>query len=238
MGAVSEFRSHSNPRWRVAEEINELVHQRWRADVMAVGVHGSLAHGDDTDASDVNIVVVTYQPGAGPRPCTRRVDGVIVDLGVISAEEYLAHARTLSTSWPLAADQYLTTKALYDVDGWHERLRDTHLSRLADATGRDFSALAREAWCYARSLHAKSAKLADWHDIDGAVLVLGEARAATAVVDGLLSRTYFRHSADAVARTGLAGADIAAVGERLETQVAELVRHGRPVDGRVADLLG
>ena len=57
-------------------------------------MHGSLAHGDDADTSDVDLVVVTYRPDAGPRPVTRRVDGMLVDLGVVGAEEYLRHARS------------------------------------------------------------------------------------------------------------------------------------------------
>jgi hypothetical protein len=59
-----------------------------------------------------------------------------------------------------------------------------------------------------------------------------------AVVDGLLTRTYFRNSADAVKRAGVAGAHIYELGERLTAQAQELARRGRPVDGGVDDLLG
>ena len=114
----------ANPRWSLAEQVTDAVRRRFSADVLAVGAHGALAHGDDTEDSDVHLVVVTYRPDAGPHPATRRIDGIIVDLGVISAEQYLGHARTLSTGWPLAADQYLTTSATYDPDGWCELLRD------------------------------------------------------------------------------------------------------------------
>src|SRR5919206_375821 len=72
------------------------------AEIHAVGVHGSLAHGDDADGRDIDMVVVTFRPGAGLRPGARRIDGMLVDLGVISAEEYLEYARTLTTSWPIA----------------------------------------------------------------------------------------------------------------------------------------
>jgi hypothetical protein len=156
---------------------------------------------------------------------------------VISAEEYLGYARTLTTSWPLAADQYLTTKPLFDPHGWHSRLRDTHLARLAEASGREFTALAREAWCAAQSTYAKAMRLAEWHDTDGALLTLCEARLAAAVVDGLITRTYFRHSAEAVSRTGLGEAGMTEVGNRLRGQAEELTKRGRPVDGTVEDLL-
>lgn len=225
----------STPPWHVAEDIADAVQRKWAADVVAIGVHGALAHGDESGSVDV--VVVTYREGTGPAPNTRRIDGVIVDLGVIGAEEYLRHARTLSTSWPLAADQYLTTKPLFDPDGWHDRLRDTHLARLAEATGRDFAALAREAWCHASSLQSRAQRLAEWYDTDGAVLILGEARVAAAVVEGLLTRTYFRDSVDAVHRTGLDHAHVEELGEKLAAQAEDLAKRGRPVDGGISELL-
>src|SRR3954447_13896522 len=102
------------PELRIAEKIADQVCRRWPAEIMAVGAHGALAHGDDRGGNDVDIVAITYRPGQGPPPTSRRIDGVIVELGVISAEEYLSHARTLSTRWPLAADQYLHTRSLFD----------------------------------------------------------------------------------------------------------------------------
>ena len=37
-----------NPRWVVAEQVADALRQRWGMELQAVGVHGSLAHGDDT----------------------------------------------------------------------------------------------------------------------------------------------------------------------------------------------
>jgi hypothetical protein len=236
MFVVASTSLPSTTPWRVAEEVADTVRDWWSADVVAIGVRGALAHGVDTGS--VDMVVVTYREETGPRPATRQIEGVIVDLTVIGADRYLRHARTLSTSWPLAADQYLTTKALYDPQAWHDRLRDTHLARLAEASGREFAALAREAWCHASSLHSKVHRLAEWYDTDGAVLVLGEARTATAVVEGLLTRTYFKDSADAVHRTGLGHTQVTELGDKLAAQATELQRRGRPAEGTVADLLG
>lgn len=230
--------ARQNPRWVVAERVTTALRERWGRDLQAVGVHGALAHGDDSDITDVALVVVTRRAHTGPPPGTRRIDGVIIDLGVIAAEEYLRHARTLTTSWPLVADQYLTTKALHDPDAWLPRLRDTHLTRLAEAEGQVFAALAREAWCRATAAHGKARRMAEWYETDAAMVVLAEARVAVAVVDGLLTRTYFRNSADAVRRAGVASAHIYELAERLTDQAAELTRRGRPVDGDVTDLLG
>jgi hypothetical protein len=228
----------SNPRWAVAEDVAAAVLRRHGDSVHAIGVHGSLAHGDDTDGSDVDLVVVTRRPGTGPQPANRRVDGIIVDCGVIPADEYLTHAATLSTSWPLAADQYVTTKAIFDPDGWHARLRDTHLARLAQADEAEFIALAREAWGPARSTVDKAMRLAVGNDTDGAVLLMSEARLATALVDGLLSRTYFRGSADAVRRTGSGEAGLTDLDLRLAAQAQELARRGAPVDATADDVAG
>ena len=227
----------ANPRWALAEDIAEAARRRYPADVRAVAVHGSLAHGDDGDGSDIDLVVVTFRPGAGPRPGLRRVDGVIVELGVIAGDDYLEYARTLSPSWPLTADQYVTTKALYDPRGWFDRLRDVHLGRLAEASGGEFAGLARTAWCQAESTYGRAIRLAEWYDTAGALLALGEARVSAALVEGLLNRTYFRGGADAMARTGLGDADLTELGRRLRAQADELARRGRPVDATVADLL-
>jgi hypothetical protein len=233
---VSETPSPANPRWRAAARLTDAVRRRFSADVLAVAVHGDLAHGDDTDASDVNLVVITYDGHDGLHPATRRVDGTIVDLGVIAAEQYLTHARTLTTAWPLAADQYLNTRATFDPDGWCERLRDTHLARLAEATGEEFAALARQAWYLAASAHARALRLVSWYEVDAGMIALSEARVGAALVEGLLSRTYFRDGADAVRRTGLAGLDLTELGERLGGQAEELARWGRPVDGTIEQL--
>lgn len=224
------------PGWVLAEQIAEQVRRRFPAEVLAVGVHGALAHARTTGETDVNLVVVTYAPGAGPRPATRRVDGRVAEIAVIGAEVYLRHARTLTTSWPLAADQYVTSRPVFDPDDWYVRLRDVHLARLAEAGAAEFAALAREAWYQAHQATVRAGDLAGRYETDAAMIALCEARVGTAVVDGLLTRTYFRDSADACHRTGTAGADLLELGERLRAQAIELTRRGRPVDGVVEDL--
>jgi hypothetical protein len=236
-GSVSTPTRH-NPRWAVAERIAERLREKYSGLLQAIGVHGSLARGDDTLSSDVDIVVITRAARTGPPPGTRRVNGIIVDLGVITAEEYLRHARTLTTSWPLVADQYITTKALHDPDAWLPRLRDTHIARLAQTESQVFASLAREAWCRAKSAQVKARRMAEWYETDSAMLVLGEARLGVALVDGLLTRTYFRNTADAVKRVGVSSSHIYELGERLEAQAIELAKRGRPVDAEIDDLIG
>src|ERR1700759_839826 len=92
-------------RGALASRLCEMVRLRWSADVQAVGVRRSLAHGDDHDGRDVNLLVVTYRASAGPRPALRKVDGILVALEVSTGEEGLRRARQLTPQWPLEADR-------------------------------------------------------------------------------------------------------------------------------------
>lgn len=224
------------PRTDLAVRVSDVLHHRHQADVLAIGAYGSLAHGDDAEGSDVDLVVVTYRRGAGPRPVLRRVDGILVDISVVAAEEHLRQARTLTASWPLIADRYVTTRPMHDPQEWLKALRNTHLGRLAEARPAEFSALAREAWCRAAAAHGRAIRLAEWYDTDAAILLLGEARLHAALVVGLLTRTYFRNSADAVRRTGTAAADMSVLGDVLKGQAEELAARGQPVDGPLNSL--
>jgi hypothetical protein len=237
MASVSEDDGYDyNPRWQLAAQVRDTIQRRWSAEVQAIAVYGSMAHGDDTEGSDVDLLVITYRPGAGPRPVIRRVNGLLIDLAVVSAEDGLRQARDLTPSWPLIADRFVTTRALHDPRNWLATQRDAHLGRLAEARPSEFSALARQAWCHAASAHARAVRLAEWYDTEAALLLLGEARLHAAQVIGLLSRTYFRNSADAVKRTGMAGADMTELAAVLKTQAEELTARGRPVDGPLSSL--
>ena len=180
--------------------------------------------------------MVTHRAGGGPIPTSRRIDGILVDIDVLSADGLLTLARTLTPSWPLLADRYLTALPLHDPAGWHDRLRDAHLGYLAETRGDEFARLARQAWCRASAARSRAMRLAQRYDTDGAVLTLGEARLAAALADGLLSRTYFRGSAQALRRTGLGDAGVTELARRLTTQADQLAARGQPVDGSTEDL--
>ena len=226
----------ANPRWYLATRLRDVILRRWSADVRAVGVHGSMAHGDDSGSSDLNLHVVTYRPGTGPRPALRRVDGILVDLSVTHGDDGLRQARELTPRWPLEADRFVTTRDLFDPRGWFGTQRDAHLGKLAEARPAEFSALARSNWCVASAAHARAVRLAEWYETDAALVLLAEARLHAAMVTGLLSRTYFRNRADAVKRTGLAGADMSELGAVLKSQAEDLTARGRPVDGPLSAL--
>ncbi|MEU4687900.1 nucleotidyltransferase domain-containing protein [Actinoplanes sp. NPDC023714] len=216
--------------------LRDVVQHRWPAEVQAIGVRGSIAHGDDADSSDVNMVVVTYRPKTGPKPTLRKVDGVPVSLSVVTAEEGLGQARVLTPRWPLVADGFLTTLPLYDPHDWFTDQREAHLTLLSEARPVEFTRLARHDWALASSAHARAVRLTQWYDTDAALVLMAEARVHAALVAGLLTRTYFRNEADAVKRTGVAMADMQELDAILKYQAEELAARGRPVDGTLGEL--
>jgi hypothetical protein len=228
----------ANPRWYLVTRLRDVILTRWSAEVRAIGVHGSMAHGDDTDSSDVNLAVVTYRPGAGPRPALRRVDGILVEISVLTGEEGMRRATEVTPRWPLEADRWLTVRDLFDPRGCFAARRDAHLAKLAEARPAEFSTPARRNWCIASAAHGRAVRLAEWYETDAALVLMAEARLHAALVAGLLSRTYFRSRAEAVKRTGLAGADMTGIAAVLKSQAGELAARGRPVDGPLADLFG
>ena len=232
-GGVLEELDLSSPRGRLAIRLRDVIERRWPAEVRAIGVHGSLAHGDDHDSSDVNLVVVTYRPGAGPRTALRRVDGILVDLRVTTAEDALREAGELTPRWPLTAERFLGTRPLHDPRSCFAEQRDAHLARLAAARPPDFTGPARHNWEIAAAAHGRAVRLAEWYETDTALVMIAEARLHASLVAGLLSRTYFRNAADAVRRTGLAGADVQDLGAVLKAQAEDLTARGRPVDGNL-----
>jgi len=233
---VQEEIDVSSPRGALAVRLAEVVQHRWSAEVRAIGVYGSLAHGDDGDHSDVNLLVVTYRPDAGPSRIRRRVDGIPVDLQVVTGEAGLRRARELTPRWPLIADRYLTTRSPHDPSRWFAEQRDAHLSRLAESRPAEFSGLARHHWALAAGAHQRAVHLAEWYDTDSALVLLAEARMHAALVIGFLTRTYFRNPADAAKRTGMAAVDMQELGAVLKSQAEELAARGRPVDGTLTAL--
>ncbi|GLY04810.1 MULTISPECIES: nucleotidyltransferase domain-containing protein [Actinoplanes] len=223
-------------RGSLAARLRDAVQKRWPADVQAIGLCGSMAHGDDNDGSDINLVVVTYRPKTGPKPALRKVDGIPVELRVTTGEEGLGQARALTPRWPLQADQYITTFPLHDPQKWFTDQREAHLSLLAEARPIEFTGMARHDWAVASGAHTRAVRLAQWFDTDAALILMAEARLHAALVTGLLTRTHFRNAADAVRRTGLASADTQELGAILKYQGEELGARGRPVDGALGAL--
>ncbi|MDR6325630.1 nucleotidyltransferase domain-containing protein [Actinoplanes couchii] len=226
----------TSPRGALAIRLREAVLDRWRAEVLAIGLCGSMAHGDDSDSSDVNLVVVTSRARTGPKPVRRLVDGIPVDLRVFTAEDGMGQARLLAPMWPLLADAFITTFPLLDAHNWFKDRREAHLMLLTEARPMEFTGLARHNWAVASGAHARAVRHAQRYDTDAASMMMAEARLYAAMVAGFLTRTYFRNTADAVRHTGVAAAGTRELEAILKYQAEELTARGRPVDGRLGAL--
>ena len=79
-------------RLRLAADLTERLLDRHRAAIVAVGVHGATARGEDGEESDLDLAVVTVGPEAEVPDRYLRHRGIVVDLGAIAADAYLEEA--------------------------------------------------------------------------------------------------------------------------------------------------
>src|SRR5918996_3536729 len=128
---------------RLAGELAELLLERHGpAAIAAVGVHGPVARGDDTDASDLDLAVVTAGPEVEVPDRSLRYRGAVVDLGAIGADAYLEEASHIGPAWPLAADQYVNHLAIHDPGGFFHKLKHVHEAAVEEAGAEVFAAAA------------------------------------------------------------------------------------------------
>jgi predicted nucleotidyltransferase len=166
--------------------------------VVAVGVHGSLARGGDTDGSDVDLAVVTSAAEVHVPDRTLSYQGTAVDLAAITADAYLEQATQIGPLWPVAADQYLHTLALHDPGGYFQRLRQAHEEAVARAPREAFLEAAGYDLVRLVGLEARARDAELYGDVAGALLAVREALVFAALVVGLVGRTPYRDDAHAV----------------------------------------
>ncbi len=169
---------------------------------MAVGVHGSVARGDDTPGSDLDLAVITAGPRVQVPSRVFRYRGVIVDLDATDAATYLEAARTIRSNWPVVADQYLNQRPIHDPGFFFDRIRRVHRQALDTADDGVFRRAAARDLIGALGWQAKAEACLDRNQLLGARVAVGEAAVGAALVVGLLARHSFRnvlHACEAVA---------------------------------------
>jgi hypothetical protein len=213
-------------RLRLAADLTERLLDRHGAAVVAVGVHGAVARGDDGDEADLELAVVTTGPEAEVPDRHRYLaqPGLVVDLGAIGADAYLEEASHIGPAWPLAADQYVNHLAIHDPGGYFHKLRHVHEAAVEEAGPEVFAAAAGFDLVQLLSwdARARAAELAG--DLLTTQLALGEAAVLAALVVGLHTRTAYRDTAHAVAATAAteaAGPGFAPAYRRLLDPTAE-----------------
>ena len=189
-------------RVRLAGELAELLVERHGpAAIAAVGVHGSVARGDDTEESDLDLAVVTAGPEVQVPDRYLRYRGTVVDLGAIPADAYLEEASAIGPAWPLAADQYVNQLAVHDPGGFFHKLKHVHEVAVEEAGPEVFAAAAGLDLVQLLSweARARAAELAG--DLLTTQVALKEAAVLAALVVGLHTRTAYRNTSHALHAT-------------------------------------
>ena len=211
-------------RLRLAADLTERLLDRHRAAIVAVGVHGAAARGEDTDESDLDLAVVTVGPEAEVPDRYLRHRGIVVDLGAIAADAYLEEAGHIGPAWPLASDQYVNQLAVHDPGGYFHKLQHVHQAAVEEAGPEVFAAAAGVDLVQLLSWDAtaRAAELAG--DLLTTQVAVKEAAVLAALVVGLHTRTAYRgtsHALHATAATTAAGPGFAEAYRRLLDPTAE-----------------
>ena len=171
--------------------------------IVAVGVHGSVARGDDGDESDLDLAVITAGPEVEVPDRFLRHRGTVVDLGAITADAYLGEAGHIGPAWPLAADQYVNHLALHDPGEFFHKLRHVHEAAVEQSPPEAFRAAAGYDLVQLVSWEGKARDAELAGDITVATLAVKEAAVLAMLVVGLHSRTAYRNLAHAVRATAV-----------------------------------
>jgi predicted nucleotidyltransferase len=186
-------------RLDLARELTQrLIARHGLQAILAVGLHGPVARGDDGDDSDLDVAVITTAPEVEVPARVLRHRGLVIDLGAIAAEDYLEEAGHIGPLWPLAADQYLHHLALHDPTGFFAKLRQAHESAVASSPPETFLAAAGYDLVELVSWEARARADELNGDVPGALLAVKEGAVLAALVIGLVRRTPFRNAGHAL----------------------------------------
>jgi kanamycin nucleotidyltransferase len=119
-------------RLALAREIADRALARHGAEVLALGVYGSLARGADGSYSDVEMMCVLRSPGTdhtaewahGPWKA---------EVNFLGYDVALSQAAELEGDWPLTHGAYLNILPLHDPEHFFERVRTAALAQPDDA---------------------------------------------------------------------------------------------------------
>src|SRR5919108_3353143 len=130
-------------RLELARELTgALLARHGQEAIVAVGVHGPVARGDDGEDAGLDLAVITAAPEVEVPDRYLRHRGVVVDLAAITAEAYLEEAGHIGPAWPLAADQYVSHLALHDPGEFFHKLRHVHEAAVEQSPPEAFRAAA------------------------------------------------------------------------------------------------
>jgi hypothetical protein len=206
-------------RVRLAGELAQrLLDRHGPAAIVAVGVHGPVARGDDGEEADLDLAVVTAGPEVEVADRYLRHRGTVVDVGAIAADAYLEEAGQIGPAWPLAADQYVSQLAVHDPGGFFHKLRHVHEAAVEESPAEVFLAAAGFDLVQLLSWDAKARAAELAGDVATTQVAVKEAAVLAALVVGLQTRTAYRstaHALHATAATDVAGPEFSEAYRRL-----------------------
>jgi hypothetical protein len=180
------------------ELTGRLLARHGQAAILAVGLHGAAARGEERDDADLHVAVITTGQEVEIPARMLRHRGVVIDLGAISAEDYLDEAGHIGPLWPLAADQYLHHLPLHDPNGFFDKLRQAHEAAVASSPPETFLAAAGYDLAELASWEARARADELSGELPGALLAVKEAAVLAALVIGLVRRTPYRDAGHAL----------------------------------------
>jgi hypothetical protein len=190
-------------RLRLAADLTERLIGRHGAAIVAVGVHGAVARGDDGQESDLDLAVVTVGPEAEVPDRYLRHRDTVVDLGTIAADAYLEEAGHIGPAWPLASDQYVNHLAVHDPGGFFHKLSHVHQAAVEESPPAVFKAAAGVDLVQLLSWDAKARAAELAGDLATTQLAVKEAAVLAALAVGLHTRTAYRNLSHALAATAV-----------------------------------
>jgi len=119
---------HRPQRRAKAQEIAAYFHQRYGEKVLALGVYGSVARGDDGPYSDIEMHCVLREPGVDESYEWSAGDWK-AEVDVISQELLLQQATQLDVDWPITHGAYTHVWVLYDPESFFTKLAQAANSR-------------------------------------------------------------------------------------------------------------
>jgi hypothetical protein len=183
-------------RIQLAKDLSQGFVDRYGTAIVATGIRGSVARQEDTEQSNLNMVIVTNSPDVAVSR-SLLFGPIAVELFAIESGGYLEDARTVGPWWPVRADQFAHHTALHDPDEfWHE-LRAVFAGTI-EATPEDEFLRAEAANIVQAVTWAYKARGAAGNAEAMARLAIAEAALRAVLAMGLRARFVFKNVSHAL----------------------------------------
>jgi len=124
-------------RVQLAKDLSSGFLERYGDAIVATGMRGSVARGEDGENSNLNMVVVTKEPGVASSR-SLLFGPIAVEAFVVDRDAYLVDAATIGPWWPVRADQFTHSTGLHDPDEFYRDLRTTYDTFVEQASPEEF----------------------------------------------------------------------------------------------------